>query len=55
MGGYIPQCTFVQQPCDVEGFGKGKENVADEKVVLNHPHTAMYMHVHTQHTLTPHV
>ena len=55
MGGYIPQCTFVQQPCDVEGFGKGKENVADEKVVLNHPHTAMYMHAHTQHTLTPHV
>ena len=55
MGGYIPQCTFSQQPCDVEGFGKGKKNVADEKVVLNHPHTAMYMHVHTQHTLTPHV
>ena len=32
MGGYIPQCTFGMQPCDVEGFGPGKAEVADEKV-----------------------
>ena len=33
MGGFIPQCTFGMQPCDVEGFGPGKADVADEKVV----------------------
>ena len=32
MGGWIPRLTWVMQPADVEGFGDGKEEVADLKV-----------------------
>lgn len=32
MGGWIPRCTWVMQPADVEGFGDGKQEVADLKV-----------------------